>query len=281
MVQEGLWSLVSVTHNSSDDLRKYLARQPFPRWVEVVVVDNASTDGSVEAAQQAGARVISHARNLGFAAGNNLGLANVSGEFVAFVNPDVEVDYSSLPHLAQILAERDALVAPQLVYPDGRLQPNGRCLPYLGRKIAHRLPFASGPRLHYDVIPERARLTRVAWTMGAALCARADSFRRLGGWEESFFIYYEDHEIGLRAWANGVEVLLDPRVRWVHGWARETTAMRLKPWMHEAASAARFYGRYPTLLSAHLPQSPLLRAVDRVCGEDVCGEDADDPLDSG
>ena len=63
-----------------------------------------------------------------------------------------------------------------------------------------------------------------------------------------YFIYYEDHEIGLRAWQRGTPVLLDPRVRWTHGWARETVGTNRTAWRHELHSAARFYKHSPELL---------------------------------
>jgi N-acetylglucosaminyl-diphospho-decaprenol L-rhamnosyltransferase len=84
--------------------------------------------------------------------------------------------------------------------------------------------------------------------MGAALCARRETFERIGGWNEAFFLYYEDHDLGLRAWRAGIPVAVLAESRWEHAWARETMRASLRPWLRELASAAKFYVRYPELL---------------------------------
>src|SRR5690606_14305607 len=85
-----------------------------PDDVEWIVVDNASADGSAEVAERLGARVIRRADNVGFSKANNEGLANARGRYIAFVNPDVRVDFATLPTLERLIDEHDAIVAPQL-----------------------------------------------------------------------------------------------------------------------------------------------------------------------
>lgn len=244
----GDWSLVTVTHNSAATLRECWAAAEVGA-AEWVVVDNASSDDSVEVARALGARVVPLARNLGFGAANNIGLTAVRRPWVAFVNPDVRIDEpDGLARLAALSRAHGALVAPQLLNPDGTEQPNARGLPYLASKLAHRgLPIPGAETRDYA----RTGLTGptyVAWSIGAAVAAPTEVFRRLGGWDERFFIYYEDHDLGLRAWAAGVPVLVDPQVRWMHQWQRATTRPDPKAWRHEARSAVRFYRRYPHLL---------------------------------
>ena len=55
-------------------------------------------------------------------------------------------------------------------------------------------------------------------------------FHQLGPWDERFFLYYEDADIGLRAWKSGTTVWLDGRHNWLHGWAREMTQLKFGPW---------------------------------------------------
>lgn len=140
------------------------------------------------------------------------------------------------------------MVAPQLLNPDGTRQENARGLPHLSAKLANR-----GLRLP-GVEPDdyaRADLTvptYIAWAIGAAVGGPTSLFRSLGGWDERYFIYYEDHDIGLRSWRAGHPVVLDPGVQWVHEWQRETTRLRWSPWRHELRSARVFYREYPSLL---------------------------------
>ena len=241
------WTLVTVTYNNADELREWWAGEDLhgARWL---VVDNDSSDGTAEYAEVLGAEVIRMNTNAGFSRANNVGLQKTTSRYVAFVNPDVRIDASTLPLLGRLATERDAIVCPQLCNPDGSTQPNGRGLPFLVDKLAHRgirLPWSSLD----SYIPNTShRLTFVAWAMGAAICGESARIRSSGGWDERYFLYYEDHAFGLDAWSRGQEVIVVPEARWTHAWKRETKGLSLKPWLREIASASRFYGQHPVLL---------------------------------
>lgn len=244
------WTLITVTYNNAEELREWWSQADLlgARWI---VVDNDSSDGTADYAETLGAEVIRSAANVGFSRANNVGLREVTSRFVAFVNPDVRVDASSLRLIGQLAAEHDAIVCPQLCNPDGTVQPNGRGLPYLWDKLAHR-----GIRLPYSslvsYIPDTSSATTyVAWAMGAAICGESSKIKAFGGWDERYFLYYEDHAFGLDAWSRGQKVILAPQARWTHAWKRETKGVRIKPWMREIASAARFYRQHPELLLPH------------------------------
>jgi GT2 family glycosyltransferase len=241
------WTVITVSCNSSGDLARYWGEstQHGYRWI---VVDNASTDDSVDVARRLGAHVIALGKNVGFSHANNIGLAEAASEFVGFVNPDVTVTPEGLEGLREILSNENALVAPQLVNPDGSKQPNGRGLPFLVDKIANRkvkLPGAR-PDLYTPVLGSGVQ--EVDWITGAVVCARAATFRELGAWNEKFFLYYEDQELSLRAWARGIRVLVETNIEWVHGWKRETAGFAFTPWRREIASLVKFSAMYPRLL---------------------------------
>jgi len=222
-----IWTLITVTYNNADELRDFWQNPP-PSSVEWIVVDNNSEDESVATARSRGATsVIRLGRNCGFGFANNVALSIARGKYVAFVNPDITVDYDSLQRLSMAIDEHGGLVAPQLVNPDGSLQPNGRGFPTLQHKLGNR--------------------KYVCWAIGAALAGSRSTIQELGGWSQRFFIYYEDSEICLRAWRSGKRVEIDGSVRWIHGWARATTSFHLKPWMHEWASMLKFYSMYRDL----------------------------------
>lgn len=239
------WTAITVTYNSAGALRRCWGGYDGSfRWV---VVDNASTDDSVAVAEELGATVVRQPSNVGFSRANNHALRQVETPFVAFVNPDVTVDPGSL-ELLEPTARAGAIVAPQLTFPDGGVQPNGRGLPFVGDKLAHRgvrVPFA---RVASYAPAPGAELLPVDWVMGAAVTATTATMRRLGGWDGRYFIYYEDHELGLRAWSRGCPVLVDPDVRWVHEWSRDTARWSPLHWRHEIRSAARFFAAYPLLV---------------------------------
>lgn len=241
------WTLITVTFNSADQLAKYWAH-PIPVDVEWIVVDNGSTDDSVLMAGRLGAQVIEAGRNLGFSAANNEGLRVARGGYVAFVNPDVTVAFEDLPGLAKRIDRRGGLVSPQLMNDDGSRQPNGRGAPLLAHKVINRLSSGSQLSNQYLLFAGDREERFVFWAIGAVIAGTAETFARLGGWNERFFLYYEDKDIAIRAWRAGLPVVLCGQFRWVHGWARETTEFRIAPWLREIASLSKFYSLYPEFL---------------------------------
>lgn len=241
------WTLITVTYNNAQELRDWWdgVDRDGARWV---VVDNNSSDGTADLAERLGADVLRLPRNVGFSRANNYALGQTVTKYVGFVNPDVSVDGASLQALGKIATDRDAIVCPQLGNPDGTTQANGRGVPFLWDKLAHRGIAFPGSSLA-DYLPDTSRRnTFVAWAMGAAVCGETERIRSAGGWDEKYFLYYEDHAFGLDAWARGQEVIVVSDVVWTHAWKRETKGLRLRPWLREIASASRFYSTYPHLL---------------------------------
>lgn len=249
MTSNKKWSLITVTYNSAEDLKRFAAG-PLSADVEWIVVDNHSSDESVNVAVSLGATVISLSKNAGFGRANNIGLRDATGTHVGFINPDLHINYVDLPALARLLDEaaKDCLVVPQLIDPDGTAQPNGRGVPTVLRKFGNRLDLK---RTGYRIYAKPGEQVYVAWAIGAAIFGKRTTIDTLGGWNEAFFVYYEDHDLGLRAWAHDIPMILTGDVRWFHGWARETTKFSLRPWLLEIHGASKFFCRYPGLLFSH------------------------------
>lgn len=255
------WTLVTVSYNSAAVLRRCWSRIDLgdTRWI---VVDNGSCDDSVVVARALGADVIERRTNDGFSVANNAALALVDTPWVMFVNPDVEInDLSGLIKLAETSTRANAMVAPQLLNPDGTHQHNARGLPYLSAKLANR-----GLRLPGIDVEDYTRdgltgPTYIAWAIGAAVGGPTTLFRELDGWDERYFIYYEDHDLGLRSWRSGHPVVLEPAVQWQHEWQRETIRLKWTPWRHELRSARIFYREYPSLLRRGRPADPGLQKL--------------------
>lgn len=239
-------TLVTVTYNSADDLRQSWAC--FDRALEWIVVDNRSSDDSADVARSLGARVIDSGENRGFSYANNLAAQESTAEVLIFVNPDVTVDTAGAERLASLCRERKAIVAPQLLNLDGSLQENGRGAPFLHRKVMHFLGRDS-EKYRYEVTAQPGETAQVSWVMGAAVAIPRAIFDAIGGWDDGFFIYYEDADICLRAARLGYPTLLTGDVRWTHSWTRATRRKSsFKIWRIELKSGLRFYGRYLRLL---------------------------------
>ena len=239
-------SLITVTYNSADDLRQFWANAQ-ELDAEWVVVDNASVDGSADVARSLGAKVIDLPANVGFSTANNHGARSAGSDVLIFVNPDVEVTQHGVDQIVERLRVSGGVVAPQLVNQDGSLQENGRAMPYPHRKIAHMFWPDSGVSRHYSKVARQGETVAVPWVMGAALAMSRTDFERIGGWNERYFVYYEDADICLRSWRLGIEVHLMGAVNWVHGWARETSrSLSWQIWKFEFVSAFKFYSTHPS-----------------------------------
>jgi N-acetylglucosaminyl-diphospho-decaprenol L-rhamnosyltransferase len=209
-------SIVVVSHDSApelsgliESLRAQLGDEP-----QLVVVDTASSDDSVEVARAAGAEVVALDHNPGFGAANNVGLHQARGTVAALLNPDIELLDGGLLRLVELARERDALLAPRLVAQDGRLEKSAHPAPgqtaafafaVLGPALPGRWRLKAEPWRSQDPVA-------VGWAVAAALVARVELLRGLGPFDPSAFLFYEDLDLCLRAAQRGVPTILHPEV---------------------------------------------------------------------
>jgi len=168
---------------------------------EVIVVDNGGTD---PAAVEGSGRLVEPGRNLGFAAGCNLGTAEASGDVVVFLNPDTVVEPGALSALARTLEDRSigiAMARLRLLHRPELLNSGGTVVHVSGLAWAGR---------YGEPAEELRELEDVAAPSGAAMAIRRDLFHELGGFTEELFMYLEDTELGWRAHLHGLRVVVDP-----------------------------------------------------------------------
>jgi len=186
---------------------------------ELVVVDNASRDGSVDALSGAfpDVTVVHAPGNVGYARGANLGIAATRAPIVAVLNPDTRVERGAAAALAARLESQPRLGAcgPRLKNTDGTDYPSARVDPSLTLAVAHGLFGAWWPsnpftkRYHQlGVCPERPRL--VDWLSGAAVWLRRRALDEVGGWDERYFMYVEDVDLCRRLRRAGWEIAYEP-----------------------------------------------------------------------
>ena len=223
-------SIIIVNWNVRELLRKCLAsirREMLlaPGDYEIIVIDNASADGSVEMLRSDFPDIarIESAVNLGFGAGCNKAYAKASGEFVLLLNPDAEVIDHAIDGMLEVLRAhpKGAILAPRLVNPDRTFQTaSGGALPTLANTawnylfLKNLLPPWLGPSaLFLDGDPPG--LLRLEWVSGAAMLLRREA---IGAtiFDEAFFMYGEDMDVCDRVGREGWEVLYSSAHSIVH-----------------------------------------------------------------
>jgi N-acetylglucosaminyl-diphospho-decaprenol L-rhamnosyltransferase len=213
---------------------------------EVVVVDNGSADGSVAQLHAAfpDVPVVDPDANLGYGRAANLGIAATRAPVVAVVNPDAEVAPGTA---AAVLGRFDAddrlaAVGPQLLNPDGTTYPSARSAPSLGDAVGHALLGTVVPDNRFtqsyrqlDADPEVAR--DVEWISGAAIWLRRAALDEVGGWDERFFLFFEDVDLCRRLGVDGWRISYEPGGHAMHavGGSRARRPLRSIYEHHRAA----------------------------------------------
>jgi N-acetylglucosaminyl-diphospho-decaprenol L-rhamnosyltransferase len=239
---------VIVTFNSSERLRVQLAcpqiRTEFRR---ILVVDNASSDASGQTALDAGAQLLARATNDGLATAINAGAQTTMSEWFAVLNPDVLLPEPGV--VARLLEHaRDpdiGLIAPALTLPNGKRQDSARSVPspfqLLARTVTGRAYGALWPAEAIDV----------PWVVAAFVLIRRSAFDAIGGFDERYFLYFEDVDFCVRLWRAGWRVRIDGSVTTEHAFHAESRESRFNSAArHHTRSAVRFFWTHPSMLTA-------------------------------
>jgi N-acetylglucosaminyl-diphospho-decaprenol L-rhamnosyltransferase len=250
-------SAIIVTYNSEPHIARciqsLLAQEGVE--IEVLVVDNASQDGTVSEVQRFGDRVhlIRSQRNLGFGRGCNLGFQHSQGRFVFILNPDAWLEQADALARLKCRMERETgwgLVGPRVTSPDGSPQLE--------------------PALHY---PDQKRVNctfaqlpgKIAWVVGASLFIRRECFAQVEGFDPGFFLMCEEVDLCLRLRQCGWEIGHAPDILVRHvGFASECGADPYETWSRRAPGTYRFWSKhYPAAAVRRLLWKHWLRAAFR------------------
>jgi len=217
---------------------------------EVLVVDNASTDGSAEMVgrRYPGVQVIANA-NRGFAAGNNVGIGRSRGRYVMLLNPDTEVVGDALRTLLEYMDSHAdvGVVGPRLLYADGRLQSSRRRFPtpltgfFESTLLQQWFPRNPWLARYYALDRPDDAESDVDWVVGAAMLVRREAIEQAGPLDEGYFMYSEEMEWCRRIKTHGWRVVYLPTATVVHHEGRSSEQVAAARHIYFQTSKLRYY----------------------------------------
>lgn len=232
---------------------------------EIVVVDNASTDSSLDAiGQLARVKVVQNSVNLGFASACNVGLQHVQSQCVLFFNPDCSLEPGSLSSMLTCLHSNDAIgmVGGFLIHPNGTEQAGGRrAVPTPWRSFVRAFGLyhleQRWPKLFFDFYLHNQSLPttpiEVEAISGACMLVKRDVINDVGLWDEGYFLHCEDLDWCMRFRQKGWKIMFVPTARIVHeqGFCGKSRPIFVE--FHKHKGMVRFYKKffrhqYPGLL---------------------------------
>lgn len=248
--------VVTVTYSPGETLAALLDSLPAASTVPLAVVisDNGSDDGSVEAAERRpDVTVVHNGRNLGYGGGVNAGVGALpaGADPVLIVNPDVVLGPGALDELLAGLRRHPeaGAVGPLITTADGVVYPSARQLPSLGAGAGHALlgwcwpgnPWTRTYRQDHAEPVER----KAGWLSGSCLLVRRNAFAEIGGFDDDYFMYFEDVDLGDRLARAGWVSMYVPSASVTHlgghAASRDRTAMSRA---HHASAYRYLSGRY-------------------------------------
>lgn len=242
---------------------------------DIVVVDNASPDGSgvrLQAALPPGVRVVLSNRNGGFGAGVNLGVAASTTDLVLVLNPDTYFKRNDVDTIRRLFDERPRLgvAGLRLINPDGSLQYSARRFYSLPDILARRTllgrwgPMRSRIDSHLLKREWGNEPFEADWVMGTGFVVRTMAFSQVGCMDEGYFLYFEEVDLCARMWVTGWQVLAVPNVELVHEHQRHSAAgIWSKSGKTHLRSMARFFAKFGVPWLARPSRGGLARSYAR------------------
>lgn len=206
--------------------------------INVVVVDNASSDGSLEFLKTKfpDLKYIYLNENKGFGAGQNIGMAGFEAKYHFVLNPDTRFfpGEKTIKKMFDFMEEelKIAMIGPKLVYPDGALQYSCYRFPTLWHPILSRTSWGEKGigKKQYEILIMKEfshkEIVPVDWIMGSAMFIRNSALKEVGSFDERFFMYYEDSDLCRRLWERGWAIYYFPEVKIEHHHNRESAKIQ-------------------------------------------------------
>lgn len=277
-------SVITVTFNNEESISDYLSslNKALPQEAEVIIVDNNSSDKTVDNIQSFSKVIlIQNNQNLGFAKGCNIGAKKARGEYLFFLNPDTLILDDAVNKLLNYMENHSGIgiVAPKIYHSDRRIvQESVRKLPTLWGAIKEYIFNQKNSFTQY--VPKTTGPASVESVYGAAMLIKRDVFKKLNGFDEKYFLYYEDLDLCKRVDRLGLKIIYYPGAEIQHQVGKSTVGggklpfgIRTLSWFipvkntgtiyHQIKSAAVYHG-YLTAFIIRLITFCRTRVISRI-----------------
>lgn len=239
-------SFIIVNHNYMEDIQKLISSLTVSMSnnnYEIIIVDNASTDGSKEYFSSLEGNIIYKylEQNIGYGAANNIGVEHTNADSVVLINPDtLIVDHNFDTFINKVQNEKIGVLSPKIIYPNGKIQPN--CGSYATlktyilqlfkvgyfvrkfnlinklQKVVTYLPFVekSFIGVYLNNFTNETIQKECNWVSGACMIMKKKVFDEVTGFDENFFLYCEDEDLCRRISSAGYHIFIDTEFTIVH-----------------------------------------------------------------
>jgi N-acetylglucosaminyl-diphospho-decaprenol L-rhamnosyltransferase len=259
-------AVITVSYNSSAQLDNFLASAvaTVADPAQILVVDNSSHDIESTRAltKKHGARLLELSDNRGYGGAINAGAATLNSEieFIVVANPDLSFQPKAVAQLVEAAAADPQIAAtgPRVLNVDGSAYPSARSIPSLRVGIGHALfanlwPTNPWTRSYHSNVATGNEQVAVGWLSGSCVCVRRTAFEAAGGFDEEFFMYFEDVDLGYRLGKLGFINVFVPHAEVTHIGGLSTAAHSREMLRVHHDSAYRFLSKkYPGPLLAPL-----------------------------
>lgn len=221
--------VVTVAYNPGEEIERLLTSLPAATHLpmRIVIADNGGATPQQTATLHArakahGAEIVGDGSNLGYGAGANLAAAGLTEDWILIVNPDIVFEPGSLDRLIDVARQNAGAgcLGPRILNTDRSIYPSGRALPSLVRGTGHAVlgkvwpsnPFSRG---YHDQVNVN-QIREVGWLSGSCLLLPRIVWEKLGGFDDDYFMFFEDVDLGARVSALGYRNIQVPDAVVIH-----------------------------------------------------------------
>lgn len=246
-------TIIIVTYNSQTHIKNCLENlKSSLREInaEVIIVDNNSTDKTLSFIKDDSdsAIVIENKENSGFAKACNIGADKATGEFLLFLNPDVQLKKDAIANLLECMNKfgKVGAVSARMENEDGSFQPTCRNFPTMENIVFSRRSVFSSffkPGSTYT-LGDYSETTEVPAVAGTALMIRKETFDEIGQFDNLFFLYMEDTDLSFRLNKSGYKNYFCPSAKGIHLWGEGSSSGNIMRIWHHHISMSNYFMKH-------------------------------------